>query len=556
MTATWNQIWNRWSQATALADDSRTALAGASFLSAWNALSTDGVAFENGARPDETAWTGALASTRAALASACTAVGGELGACLSELGLAIGKPDLSGAAILPQLYDAMANNQANTQSPPLIQSRQFTRGAPTYSTVSGGSVVGNGTLYRLTVDRYGFPIESDTDAEPLVFTCRTDAQSGSNPGQETFDVKGAPAGDPFNWWSSGFGAGLSGPDGTLRGVTGDDTQNLVANPSFSAFTGTGASASFSLSGWTLSSGSPSSMSVDNANYYRACSIEGTSPGSLSVTGSVTLTQTISTNGKSLDQVSAYLSQLAINRSITPGTGTVTVQIGSKSWSLVLAAQTGWQLLLPSLDKNLWFQNFNTAGLAVTITITITSGTLKVDDFVWQPFTNVGWKLFWLVGGSTNFRYQDTLSISDSEVGAKNQRWVSRIFPGWCFPSAALPAAPAAKDTVATGAGGAGPDAGIQRWASTFVTASYESPPGPLSDPYVADGAHAVTVTVPTGPGGTVKRGVYRTHKNDPSLSNPSLYFVGYINDNVTATYTDSSLDAAITKYPGSVADAA
>lgn len=558
MAGTWPQIWYRWSAATALADDARTALAGSSFLTNWTTLTTDGIAFENsGARPDEAAWRAALTKTRASLAGAVVNVGDELGACLAEFGLAMGKPDVSGPAILPQLYDWMANNQGAYQSPPLIMSRQFTRGTPTYTNLTGGSVVGNGILYRLTVDRYGFPIEADTDAETLLFTCRTDAQSGANPGQETFDCKGPPLGDAFNWWSAGYGAGLSGPDGTLKGNTGDATQNLVANPSFSQATGTNASSSFVLTGWTLSSGAPASMGLDTTNYYRACAIEGSTPASLSVTGSVTLTQTIATNGKSLDTLSAYLSQLMVNRSIGPGAGTITVQIGSKSWNIVLAAQSGWTSLMPALDKNLWFQNFNAANLAVTITIAWTSGTLKIDDFVWQPFQNVGWKLFWLVGGSTGFLYNDQIKVIDSEVGAKNQRWIARLFPGWSLPSAVLPTAPATAPTIATGAGGAGPDAGLQRWAVTFVNSTAESAPGPLSLAYVATGANAVSLTaVPTGPGGTTSRGIYRTHKNDTASGAPSLYFVAYVAGNVTTTYTDASSDASITKYPGSVADAA
>lgn len=558
MAGSWPQIWYRWAAATALADDARTALAGSSFLTNWTTLTTDGIVFENsGARADEAIWRGALAQTRAQFAGAVTSVGGELSACLAEFGLAMGKPDVSGSALLPQLYDWMANNQGSYQSPPLIMSRQFTRGTPTYTNLTGGSVVGNGILYRLTVDRYGFPIESDTDAETLLFTCRTDAQSGANPGQETFDLKGAPLGDVFNWWSANYGAGLSGPDGSLKGITGDVTQNLIANPSFSQSTGVNATSTFALTGWTLSSGLPASMGLDTTNYYRACAIEGSTPASLSITGSVTLTQTITTNGKSLDTLSAYLSQLMVNRSIGSGAGTVTVQIGSQSWNIVLSAQSGWTSLMPTINKFLWFQNFSTAVLAVTITIAWTSGTIKIDDFVWQPFSNIGWKLFWLVGGSTGFTYNDQIKVADTEVGAKNQRWISRLFPGWSFPSAVLPTAPATAATIATGAGGAGPNAGLQRWAVTYFTSVAESAPGPLSLAYVATGANAVSLTaVPTGPGGTTKRGIYRTHANDTSASQPTLYFVAYINDNTTTTYTDASADSAVTKYPGSVADAA
>jgi hypothetical protein len=558
--STWPQAWERISAGVGLAEDTRQNLI-SNYVPAETSVLADGIPFANTQlRPDEAAFKSGLAALRSGLAASVTNIGPLVNAALVELALAMGKPDLAPTSILGELYDWMALNQGAYASSPLIQSRQFTRGSPTYSNTLTGSVVGNGTLYRLTVDRYAYPIESDLNAETVLFTCRTDANSGAKIGQETFDALGQPGGDSLQWYASGYGSGLSLGDGALRGVTGDDTQNLVGNPSFASSSGSGAS--FALTNWTLSAGSASNLSVSTltADIYRPCSIEGSTPGALKVThngasATTTITQTLSTNNRSLQQTLAYLSRLAINRSNYSGQGTVTVQIGSKSWSVSLVAQSGWVLLLPSIDKNLWFQNFNTANLAVTITLVLTTGSVVIDDFCWSTFTNVGNKLLFLLGGSTAFQYLDTLTFVDTEVGAKIQRWVSRLYPGWSLPSAALNTPPATAPTVATGAAGA-VTAGTHYYAVTYVTASVESAPGPLSTVYVADGAHVVSLTaIPTGPGGTTKRGIYRTKAND-NAPNPTLYFVAYVNDNVTTTYTDTAADGSITKFPGSVADPA
>ena len=61
--------------------------------------------------------------------------------------------------------------------------------------------------------------------------------------------------------------------------------------------------------------------------------------------------------------------------------------------------------------------------------------------------------------------------------------------------------------------------------------------------------------IPTGAGGTTKRGIYRTKAND-NAPNPTLYFVAYVAGNITTTYTDVADDSALVAFPGSVADPA
>lgn len=540
-TATWPEAWLRGQEYTKLAEDLRaneTAGGATSWLSQEAVILGDGVPFDVFDAPP--AATG-LGNARAALDGAIQAAFGPFDQALVELAKTMGSSRTAAASILPQLADYMALNTGGFASTPLIQSRQFTRGSPSY----GGSNVGNGVLYRLSVDQYGYPIESDF-AETINFRCERDAQSGVKTGAETFSAKGGTRRDSLTWYATGYGSGLDVADGAMTGVTGIDSAKLLQNPSFSSSTGTGSG--FVLNGWTLTSGVPASMSVDTVNYYRASSIEST-PGSLACTGSVTITQTLAGNGKSLQQILAYFSQLAVTRQVgSTGTGSVTVQIGSKSWTVSLSAQTGWVLLQPPIDKDLWFLNFNTNALTITITITVSSGTIRIDDLLWAPWQNVAGKWVFPIGGTTPWKFTDTIQLVDTEAGSKIQRWLARRY-GTYLPSAVLPTPPAAP-TVANGASSSPPTAGDHWVAFTYVTAVAESPPGPPVR-WTADGVHQATVTITAGPGGTTKRGVYATTAGDVAVN---LKLIAYVNDNTTLTQAFAIADGALTALAGSIGD--
>jgi hypothetical protein len=518
---------------------------------------------------DAQAYNASEGGSRAIASAFLGSFGGELAACLSELSKVInvggvGVPPTAATQVLPLLYRYMALPQQATafanpftdgaiacsQAGPVVNSRNITRGTPTY----GAANVGTGVLYRLNVDAYGYPLEGGF-AETLNATCTADAQSGTLTGQEQFSILGQPFRDALTWFGVGYGSGLSaaGSNGFV-GVTADTTQSLMQNSSFSLATGTGATSSFALTGWTQTSGLAASMQLDTANYYRAAAIEGTTPASLQISGSVTITQKISSNAGAL-AITAYLNQLAYNGSLGTWIGSITVQIGSKSWSVSNGA-VGWATLLPLLDKNLWFQNFNQASLAVTITITITSGSLRIDDFCWSPMQNVGGSLFWLIGGVTAFLVNDTTVSVDSEPSppSKNQNWIRLMFPGYFLPSLVLPTAPVTGPTAVLSGTAGVVTAGAHVYYTTFINATAESGIGPASNVVVASGAFKIDLSaIPIGPGGTLARGIYRTKAGGTKASD-TPYFVTYIADNVTTTYADNATDAAITKQPPSYAD--
>lgn len=554
MSATFWQALFRVQETVQLAEDQRLALtaSGATgFLTQEAVILTDGVPLDTF---DSAAYGQAELNSRGLAATFLNSFGGELAACFTEiakvvnpLGGQTGVPQVDPTQVLPIIYQFMANNQTGSTifaSPPLVNSRNITYGTPTY----GASIVGNGTLYRLTVDAYGFNLEGGF-AETLNAICTADAQSGTIVGQEQFTVRGQPFRDSLTWFSSGYGSGLNA---SWVGVTADTTQPLAQNSSFSQSTGAGST--FALTGWTQTSGVAASMSLNTTTYYRAAAIEGTTPASLAVTATVVITQLLSSNAGAL-ALTAYLNRLAIN--FQSATGSVTVAIGSKSWS-VSSGVAGWNLLLPTRDKNLWFQNFNTASLAVTITVTVTGGTgaILVDDFCWSPMQTTGGTLWWLIGGSTAFRVNDTILAVDAEPSppSKVQNWIRLMLPGYFLPSVVMPTAPVTAAVLAASATAGAVTAGAHWGYVTFVTAVGESGLGPVSNIAVVDGTKKIDWSaIPTGGGSVTKRRLYRTKANAVGIASQP-YFVAEIANNIDTTYADNVADAALTLIPGSTGD--
>lgn len=287
-------------------------------------------------------------------------------------------------------------------------------------------------------------------------------------------------------------------------------------------------------------------------------------GYIGLNQTITISQTLATNGGALSAVRAYFSRLACNRSNYTGVGTVTVQIGSRSWSLFLGTQTGYQPLSPPLSSatdatngpNLWFPNFDANNFAVTITISLGLGGILVDDFDWGPFTSVAGKLQWLGGGSTNFLYGDTVTFTDSEtlnpINGVVNHWISRLYPPWNLPAKILPITPPTAPTAAVSGSGGVVTAGAHYYAVAFFNNStgVEGAPGPVSIVLVSDGTKQVNLTaVPTS--GALFRKIYMTQ----AAGNPlSLYFVGSIADNSTTTFAVNVADAALTLVSPATAD--
>lgn len=555
MAITWANTWVAISNAVKLVDDQRANFAG-SFLTQLQVAYNDTPNLNNGppgsTSGPATTYSNALAFVRG-IAAQFLATGATWLAPLLLQAVLLTTPKVStptNETIFAFLINYFISSGYR------IQSRLFTRGTWT----AGGSNTGNGTIERLLVDPYGTPLEASF-ADVVSFFCNADRQSGTLPGQEVFLVTGQPSVDPLQYLDATRGAGTNT---AIVGISGDTTQSIAPNPSFSQATGTSFASDFALTNWTTTLGGSATAAdtgLDTTNYYRPCALEGTTPASLKINARAastwTYSQKLSTGNKSLAAALAYFSQIAVNRQIGAGTGTVTLTIGSKSVSISLAAQTGWQLLrfgsttYGGAVTDQWFQNFDTNDLTISIAITCTAGYILIDDYLFAPYLNIDGVQYAAVGGSTFWKYRDTGTITDTEpaqssaaASGKIQRWLRWSF-GQCLPSTA-PAPTAAPSAALAGAGAGNVTNGTHVYAYTNVDAlGVEGPPSAASAAVnvvnnAADGKVAVTGIL-AGPSGTASRKVYRSATGTTT----PLLLLTTIADNVTTTYTDNTADGSL-----------
>jgi hypothetical protein len=495
----------------------------------------------------------AILAQRALVAGVFSGGRSLLDPLLLQLSRAMGYPQTDTASVFPILYKYMANNEGTFKSAPRLEARTFTRGSWT----AAGSNQGNGTVLRMTVDKYDLPIESD---QPDVYRalCIADANSGTNPGAEQFVVTGRPFRDSLSKYVSGYsiGVGNNVPSSNLVGVEGQATRNLIINPSFADFSGTGASSSFALTGWTQASGLAASCSIDTSQYYRASSVEPT-PGCLKVTASVAFKQRIPAG--QLNASLCYMLQAACNFSAGGATGSVRMRLGTEATYLVDVTVNsgvgGWNTIRPTIDKKLYFANFAGAGdIYVRFDITVTSGTyILLDDFCMSPFQNIGGKLLWAIGGSTNWVVNDTATITDSvattngvPTTGKTQTMLAEVY-GRGLPSAALSTAPVGT-AIASTTGGTGAN-GIVGCVVTFyngTTGAESKASAQLTVTLDGTNDRISLSSIPTGPAGTTDRYVYVTQMNDynaaggftsPGGPESAFYFAAALGDNVATTKT-------------------
>jgi hypothetical protein len=297
-----------------------------------------------------------------------------------------------------------------------VKSRSFTFGAVS----AGGGNVGNGTILRLNQDDNNFDIEAQVP-EVKIATCVVDANSGSAVHEEVFEFSGENGGkDVLEYWD--------GSRATRRIQALSARQSLLLNPSFSDFTGTAALPT-DITNWTSSVavvGDGSDYTLDAVNYYR--NYQGDpGPYALNIKLTRTLTQAISLRGTQLRPNVPYLLQVAWNRQVGGATGDLVIGMGSKTTTVVLAAQAGWNTtLVPSTPgTNCWFANFNEPALDISLTFTSTGGELLIDDVLLVPGTGFvgGW--YWVIGGTTKFLADDTFTWTDTATESKVQRELAR-----------------------------------------------------------------------------------------------------------------------------------
>lgn len=307
--------------------------------------------------------------------------------------------------------------------------------AITYDTsaTAGASNVGNGAMSRLYLDENAHDIESVT-VEKKFFKCVSDQNTGVNENAEVFLVVGEAASpDAVRLTAGGSGASASRTLVSKHAGQGAGG-SLLNNSSFSTFD---SSATNKFSGWEHTSGATGDLDQDVTNFYR------THPGSqtdasMSLTwngATHTLKQTLSNmRVRRLDPDTPYAFRIMWARDVGGGAdgtgGNLVIRCGSNSATVTVAAQSGWQELILTMDENLWLRQFNEDPFDVEIEWNgATSGELIIDDVIFAPMDLVDGTYWFLRGNAashTPWLIDDVLTFTDTggaPATAKIQYWL-------------------------------------------------------------------------------------------------------------------------------------
>lgn len=471
-------------------------------------------------------WANGIQQFRNCMVACINQATAMLAPALREYAIFIACAETDIPTMMKRLFSYFADNGIR------VTSRLFAYGTPTFS-----GAIGTGVINRLNIDERGNAIENQT-ADAKVAECIQDEHSGARKHEEMFlFTGGAPPRDNLKIAGSGKTQGI-------KALSANDSFQFLDNPSFSQLAGSSITALTSVPGWTVTT-SISSFNLDQTNYYRDYSGD-TTPAALKFLGNDAVTQDFNVKKATFNPNLPVYLQIAWNRSVGACDGTLTLQFGNQSTNVVLAAQSGWQILRMPIGTNQWMRNWNQVNPTVKVTLSgRTTGTLLVDDVVIGHYTPFDGSYYAVVGGATQFLRRDKATWADTEVGSVLQHWMWRAFASY-LPHAE-PAGTVACAAALAGAGAGNVTAGTHAWYVTFVgpTGVAEGAVNPKSNvlnvPSPGTDGRVNLTAVTLGPTGTVSRNIYRTVAGD--TGNPKL--VGAIADNVTTTFQDNVADGSL-----------
>ncbi len=334
-----------------------------------------------------------------------------LQAGLYDFGDVIAAPAVSPPQIFRDfLYQYFVDNSKT------VNDRNWTRGA--MSAVTG---TGTGTINRLNKDGNNFALQCG-HPEVKIAKCISDKQSGAIQHEEEMEFRGVSP-QPDNLKIVGSGLRKS-----VFCLSGRNSTDYLDNPSFDSFSGTIAALT-AVTNWTPTT-AIGNFQLDQTNYYR--SYQGvTTPASLRISMNDTMTQNMTAvKNPNFDPLTPLYSQIAYNRQVGAGDGNLNLIIGSRTTSVALVAQTGWNILRVALGQGNWFRYFNQTTMSVAVSIdSRTTGYTLVDDIILAPFTEADGVFYASIGGATPFLRDDSLTWTDSEAGAVVGYWLEQMFAG-------------------------------------------------------------------------------------------------------------------------------
>jgi hypothetical protein len=465
-------------------------------------------------------------------------------------------PSADPTDIIRSVYDwyvALTSGNAGTQT---IVSRQFNFGSVT----NVGSPVGDGVIYRLNVDAYGYALEAQWE-ETKIALCTNDQNSGTEKHEEIFLVKGgAPARDSLIIRGSGAAENLIAQSARASLLSNASFERC--SPSPTATSGGGATVTpTTVTDWTFDTISNYRIRADV--FYRSypglddtTAATSNMPCSLQFTTNGSIYQKLSVKKTKLNPFVPYYLQVPFYRE-TSADGTLAITWGPAGGAATQTASvsvnsitTGtWGVLKIPVGTANWYKNFQAQDLAITITLAgRTTGNVLVDEVLLAPYTVIANAWYIAVGGRTPWLRNDQYTWTDTALGSVVQEVIWRAYGQY------LPAKPA-NPTTAAAVGAQSATAGVCTVGAhvigyTFVdNQGNESGLSTLSGSFsLADSLHSVDVTgLPASCGtgiATVK--IYMSKAGVPA----TLYYTGRSVTAGTTTATGASgvnvADASLT----------
>lgn len=336
---------------------------------------------------------------------------------LYEYAKFIGAPESSDIHdIIDRVFQYMIDNSL------ALPTRAITHNSP----VAGGGNVGNGTINRLYVDENNLELEA-MHVELKTAKCVIDQNTtGGQRHAEVFEGYGeesskdsllvAGSGERFKVLMYARHCG-SGPGGSL-----------LQNPSFSTYSSSGTTTT-KFPSWVIA-GAAANVQQDTTNFYR--SHPGAAvDGSIQFNANERIYQRFADIGLKIKPRTPYYLQLVFNRQVGACDGTLTLRLGAVSAAVVLAAQTGWNILRIAIGQNNWYRTFSEDNADIEIEWSgRTAGTLLVDDVIFSEYDFFDGTWYCPVGGTTPWMLDDVFTWTDTGGAAGTgimQYWLWRAY---------------------------------------------------------------------------------------------------------------------------------
>lgn len=321
----------------------------------------------------------------------------------------------------------------------LIKSRSLT-----FDVTATGTVVGDGAISRLTVDKDSNNLEC-TGVESKTFEVIKDQNTGATKHAEVLELQFADADTSGLQW---VGTGGTKQIASLNAKSG----GLLVNPSFEqgALTDNTALASTGqLTGWDVGTAASWKTHSNAARVYRGYQNDtGVTHFGLECIVSDTITQVLRTEnpGASFDEDAPYHFQIAWMRR-SSATGNLTIHLGASSATVAIGTGTNdaWNILSLALTSARYYQAFKENALDIKVVVdTLATGTVVVDDLILAPMVNLDGTWWAATGGPIPWLRGDQRIFSGDSQGAATilNYWLWRALGefvkalrGW-FPSTA------------------------------------------------------------------------------------------------------------------------